>query len=138
MKKEAWTLTFDGGASPNPGVGSCAFQAWTDSGTRIEHAWRMTGESRSNNEAEWEAVTVGIETLLSEIDPDTIDKVMVYGDSELVIKQMKGQYHVRNSKLKIYKSRMDRAIAATDISFMFVHIPRELNTEMDEACKMAR
>jgi len=134
-KLHVWTLRFDGGASPNPGKASCAFKATSDSGAIIERSWRMDG-IHTNNEAEWEAVTVGIETLMV-ADPDAT-LIRVIGDSELVVLQLTGVYNVKNRKLRPYKDRISKIEKENDVTIIAVHVNREFNEEMDKACKEAR
>ena len=129
-----WTLCFDGGASPNPGIGRCAFKAESEDGTIIEDKWRMDG-IRTNNEAEWEAVTVGIERIVK-AHPDT-EIIKVIGDSLLVIQQIKGIYAVKNYKLRGYRQRIGNIEERYKIAITAHHVHREHNSEMDTACKSA-
>jgi len=132
--RHSWTLTFDGGASPNPGIASCAFKAVSNAGKVIEDHWKMEG-IRTNNEAEWDAVATGIEQI-SRHDPDA-RFIKVIGDSELVINQLSGLYKVKNHKLRPFNDRVAK-IKKQGIRMAFYHVKREFNTEMDAACKSAR
>lgn len=58
-------------------------------------------EGHSNNDTEYEALIVGLELTL-EIH---IDDLTIYGDSELVIHQMNGLYHIKKLSLKPYFQR---------------------------------
>lgn len=138
MNKEnqhKWTLTFDGGASPNPGIASCAFKAVNELGDEIKLSWRMDG-IRTNNEAEWEAVATGIESIM-EYDNDAVS-IIIIGDSLLVINQLSGIYRIRDFKLRSYFDRIQNVKLQQGVAYFFYHVKREYNTEMDIACKEAR
>lgn len=135
LKKHRWTLTFDGGASPNPGIGSCAFKAVNELGEVFEDSWRMEG-IRTNNEAEWDALATGLEMLI-EHDKDTA-LVRIIGDSELIINQLSGAYKVRDKKLIPYYERVTSLRAHANFGMTYHHVTRNFNTEMDDACKAAR
>jgi ribonuclease HI len=133
-----WSLKFDGGATPNPGKASCAFSAvCLVTGEEVKKAWPMKGK-RTNNEAEWEAMVVGIESLLEE-KKSKVTEIRISGDSELVIEQISGGYKVKSEKLKPYyrkwcKIKKDHP----EVRFRFKHVWREWNEEMDRACKDVR
>lgn len=129
-----WTLTFDGGATPNPGIASCAFKAVSGTDKVLRNSWKMKG-MRTNNEAEWDAVVTGLEAIVAN-DKDT-KLIKVIGDSELVINQLSGTYKVRNYKLRPFFSRFNR-LKKPDLRMSFYHVHREFNEEMDIACKSAR
>lgn len=74
----------------------------------IMHSLTLT-EGRLNNETEYKALIVGIELAL-EIP---IDDLIVYRDSELVIRQMNGLYHIKKPSLTPYFQR------AKDLARMF-------------------
>ena len=133
-----WILSFDGGCTPNPGKGSCAYKATCrTTGIILEKSWSMIGDNNTNNQAEWEAVINGLEEIMKKYPQS--ERVQVYGDSKLVIEQLSGCYKVKSAKLKPYYSRwctLHKRFRNT--MFIFNHIYREINTEMDEACKNAR
>ncbi|KAK2992052.1 hypothetical protein RJ640_009782 [Escallonia rubra] len=52
-------------------------------------------EGCSNNEAEYEAIIAGLELSLKV----SIDDLTIYGDSELIIKQLNGEYQIRKPNL---------------------------------------
>jgi len=135
LKKHMWTFTFDGGASPNPGIASCAFKAVNELGEVFEDSWRMKG-IHTNNEAEWDAAATGLEMLL-EHDKEAV-LVRVIGDSELIINQMSGIYTVKDMKLRTHYERVKALIGTTGVNLTFTHVKRNFNTEMDDKCKMAR
>jgi len=84
----------DGGARGNPGPAAAAFLA-------MENAEIIKMDScflgiRTNNQAEYEALTMGLEFALNV----GAEEVVCYLDSELVGRQMKGEYSVKNFELR--------------------------------------
>jgi len=133
-----WTLQFDGGASPNPGIASCAYRAMMVGQPHLQfnHSWRMEG-IHSNNEAEWEAAVTGVTDLL-DLHPNATH-ITVIGDSELVVNQANEYYRVTKAHLRRYFLQLQQLRKLyPDVHIVFKHVPRELNEAMDEACKAAR
>ena len=133
-----WKLNFDGGSSPNPGRGSCAYKAvHADTGQIISRSWSMKGRNNTNNQAEWEAIITGLEELLEQ--DKGIVRIDIIGDSQLVIEQMAGRYRVNSKRLKPYYKRwLTLRRTYPEVIFTFKHVYRENNSEMDIACKQAR
>lgn len=91
------TLYSDGGARGNPGPAAAAFLA-IENAEVIKTGARYLG-IRTNNQAEYEALTMALEYALHA----KADEVICYLDSELVGRQMKGEYKIKNSELyKLY------------------------------------
>jgi ribonuclease HI len=63
-------------------------------------------------------------------------QVLLYGDSELVVRQMEGEYQVRAEHLKAYKQHLDQLVQRFE-GVKFGWIPREENTRADELSKRA-
>ena len=63
-----------------------------------------------------------------------MEKILIKGDSELVIKQMKGQYRVSSATSKKYVPEIKRLLEGKDVSFSWV--PREENEEADRLSRM--
>jgi len=133
---EQITLKFDGGASPNPGRASCAYRATSGGRELVSRSWIMDG-IHSNNEAEWEAAVTGVEEVL--IMHPQVARITVMGDSELVVNQANGFYKVTKAHLRVFSKRLDEARRRyPDARIVFKHIRRELNEDMDLACKAVR
>jgi ribonuclease HI len=90
-------LYSDGGARGNPGPAAAAFLAIEN--TEIIKADARFLGIRTNNQAEYEALTMGLEYALN----TGAEEVTCYLDSELVGRQMKGEYQIKNIELqKLY------------------------------------
>ncbi|MFZ3149683.1 MAG: ribonuclease HI family protein, partial [Methanothrix sp.] len=89
------------------------------------------GRGMTNNVAEYEALMAAAQWL---VDEGIDDKIVIKGDSELVIKQMKGQYKVSSATSKKYVPEIKKLLQGKDVSFSWV--PREENEEADGLSRM--
>ena len=91
-----WNLYSDGGSRPNPGKSSyCA--ALYEGAELVESSGGFIGNS-TNNKSEYKAFYKGLKLL--ELHCDTQDEIHCYLDSQLVIKQISGQWSVKDESLK--------------------------------------
>ncbi|HZR95858.1 MAG TPA: ribonuclease HI family protein [Gaiellaceae bacterium] len=88
-------LSTDGGARGNPGPAAYGFVLETDDGTVLAAEGERIGIA-TNNVAEYSALIAGLEKAL-ELG---VDEVEVVSDSELLVKQMTGEYRVKNEALR--------------------------------------
>lgn len=127
----SYHLFFDGGCIPNPN-GTASLGLHCPELDIYHHEVVGDGEGMTNNIAEWSAVRKGIQMIKEHLkDHDTLD---IMGDSELVIKQMKGEYRVKKLHLKkISDPTMDmiKDLKSRSIEVNFVWIPRKKNTIAD-------
>ncbi|CAL8989853.1 unnamed protein product [Prunus brigantina] len=93
-----WQLYFDGAARRNGAGAGLVFI--TPSGGLIPYSFSLLALC-SNNVAEYEALIIGLEIALEM----HIDGLQAYGDSQLVVRQLNGQYAVRNATLIPYHER---------------------------------
>ena len=131
MVERRLVLRTDGAARGNPGPAGAGFVVETDDGSVINSGWVYLGR-RTNNQAEYEALICGLEAL--ESDPPT--HLTVYSDSELMVRQLNGEYRVKDSDLK------DRFIRASQIllrigSVTVEHVSRSENERADDLANQA-
>jgi ribonuclease HI len=86
----------------------------------------------TNNQAEYEAFLRGLQYLKEE---KTIS-VEIFGDSELVIKQLNGQYECRNDILRNYYEECKEILKSFQLVIL-QHIPRENNGEANMLAQSA-
>jgi ribonuclease HI len=126
------TIHTDGASRGNPGAAAYAYVIARDGQEPIEEAdclGRMT-----NNQAEYTALVRALEHAL-ELGPE--HRVVVHSDSELMVKQMSGQYSVKNADLRpLYEEARDLARAFTG-GVEFRHVRRALNSRADALCNEA-
>jgi ribonuclease HI len=104
------TLFTDGGARGNPGPAAAAFVLEADDGTVLEARGETIGVA-TNNVAEYRALVDGLAKAL-ELG---VTEVEVVSDSELLVKQMNGEYRVKNAALidlSLEAARLGREIGA--------------------------
>ena len=129
-----YTVYSDGGSRGNPGKSAYAFVVVKE-GKVVFQDTRFLG-IHTNNYAEYRGLIAGISKML-EMNADEVEFVM---DSELVIKQMRGEYKVKNPDMKIlHEDAKNLSSMIPRVSFRHVRrseefIPRAdalLNETMD-------
>ncbi len=125
-----YTLLFDGASRGNPGPASCGFVVYRDD-EKIESRGEFLGIT-TNNVAEYRGLIRGLEYLLR----IGAKEVTVYTDSQLVAKQIRGEYKVKSPHLKSLHRQAVNLLKKFDKADIFYH-PREKNREADKAANMA-
>ena len=88
-------LSTDGGARGNPGPAAYGYVLEAEDGTVLDARGEAIGVA-TNNVAEYRALVAGLEKAV-ELG---LDELEVVSDSELVVKQMRGEYKVKNEALR--------------------------------------
>jgi ribonuclease HI len=88
-------LSTDGGSRGNPGPAAYGYVLETDDGTVLDARGETIGVA-TNNVAEYRALIAGLEKALEL----AVSEVEVISDSELLVKQMRGEYRVKNEALR--------------------------------------
>lgn len=117
----------DGGARGNPGpagAGAVIYQ----SEKKVAELKKYLGDKQTNNWAEYEALILALKEAKGRGLAG--EQVEVRMDSELIVKQMKGEYKVKDKELK--KQHAKVLTLLSDFSAVrFIHVPREENKEAD-------
>ena len=92
MKARLWT---DGGARGNPGPAAFGYVVEAEDGTVLASHGEAIGVA-TNNVAEYRALLAGL-ARAAEVG---VDELEVVSDSELLVKQMRGEYKVKNEALR--------------------------------------
>jgi ribonuclease HI len=121
----------DGGARNNPGPAGVGAVIYDDQDNKLAEISEYIGET-TNNQAEYQAVYRAIKKAKEFCSGE----LQFYIDSELVVKQLGGEYKVKNKDLapwfvKIYNATLDFK------KVKFSHIPRERNKEADKLANLA-
>ncbi len=122
-------LYFDGAAQPNPGFGGCGWHLQDDRGREMARgctAIRAGSADVTSNEAEYEGLIRGLGAALEE----HARRVLVCGDSELVLHHMTGEYECRHPRLAPLRARA-KQLAAQLHAVRFQHVPRARNATAD-------
>jgi ribonuclease HI len=128
---------FDGACEP-PGAGGIATYGFTVDGEGFAQeerglAVRPHAPTATNNVAEYAGAIRALEWLQSRAYRGP---VVVRGDSQLVIRQISGEYEVKAEHLKAYHARLGQLCTSFE-SVVFEWIPREQNARADALSKQA-
>ncbi len=124
----AWV---DGGARGNPGPAGWGVLITDPEGHEVARLWGFLGEA-TNNVAEYH----GLIAALEEADRLGASGLEVNTDSQLIERQVKGEYKVRQPHLKTLMERV-RALAGRLPRFAIMHVPRARNIVADTLANRA-
>jgi ribonuclease HI len=128
-----WQLYIDGASIGNPGPAGVGLVLEDGDGNALAQAGRFIGEA-TNNEAEYLALIMGLEEAIIFGPPKK--GLVVKSDSQLLVKQLAGEYRVKEKKLKpLYQwaKRLTSALENCQLEF----IPRGQNQKADKLALMA-
>jgi ribonuclease HI len=125
-----YTIHADGGARGNPGPAGAGAVIRDETGSLVGSVSEFLG-AQTNNYAEYEAVILACAQLQKLVagkvgETDVVIKL----DSELVVKQMKGEYKVKHPVLKTQQAKLAQLVGAFK-SATFMHVPRAQNSDAD-------
>jgi len=123
---ETWTLSCDGGARGNPGPGAIGYVLTDTTGQEREARGEFVG-TVTNNVAEYRALIAGL-TAAARHHACALEVRM---DSELVVRQMTGEYRVKHPGLKDLHAEARRA-SETFARVTFRSVRREENARADQ------
>lgn len=130
MRKKLLIYT-DGGARGNPGPAGIGVVILDDKKNKVKELYKYIGEA-TNNVAEYNAIIHGLkEALLLKAK-----EVIVHLDSELVTRQLNGEYKVKDASLKPLFEMALSCLKNFD-SFEIVHIEHSKNKEADKLANKA-
>ncbi len=95
-----YTLVFDGGSLGNPGIGYGSYEFTGPEGSTAARKLEF-GDDMTNNQAEFHALIAGLQALLdtSGQNPGSLS-LAVRGDSQLVIRGLKGEWKIKHPGLQ--------------------------------------
>jgi len=121
---------FDGAARGNPGPAAIGWVIVTSDGIVTEGNDRIG--NTTNNRAEYEALVRALEIA----DEYGFDEVDVRGDSELIVKQVRGEYDTNNPELREYRVQVRELLDRFD-EWSLSHVPRDINERADNLANEA-
>ena len=119
-------LYTDGGARGNPGPAASACILFDESMHLLDFEARYAGEI-TNNQAEYGALKLGIDLALKH----GVTELACFLDSELVVKQMRGEYKIKDEKIKVAVSQIQKAVESLKV-VKFEHVARARNHFADK------
>jgi ribonuclease HI len=121
----------DGAARGNPGPAGAGAVILASDGTTVARLGRYLGEA-TNNFAEYHGLLLGLRHALDL----GARELQIYADSQLMIRQLGGQYRVRNAGLRPLFDEALRLLRSFQ-KYELHHIPREQNSAADEMSNRA-
>lgn len=120
------TVHFDGGSRGNPGPAAAAAVAYDSAGEELTDRVALVGEV-TNNVAEYQALLLAI-SLAIDLEADDVEFV---GDSQLIVRQITGEYKVKKPDLKPLHAEAKEALGKF-AKWSITDVRREANERADE------
>lgn len=120
-----YILNTDGGARGNPGPGAIGVVLKTGRNVIVKEVGKYLGQS-TNNEAEYQALIEGLNVAREKGATELACRL----DSELVVKQLRGEYKIKSVRLKnfyIQIKNLEKEFKKVE----YAHVPRSQNKEAD-------
>jgi ribonuclease HI len=121
----------DGASRGNPGPSALGVSIEDETGREVASASEAIGIT-TNNVAEYRAVLRALE-LLEELGARHAEFLL---DSELIVKQVNGEYKVRDAKMKALHTQVRRGLTRF-LAVRFRHVPRAENARADKLANEA-
>lgn len=126
-KNSPWHLYVDGAARNNPGPAGAGLHLIRDGKTVIKKGYFLG--PKTNNQAEYMALLLGLFTAQKKVEPT--DRLEIFADSQLLVRQMNGAYRVKDAELKKLQALAFKLLMHFS-SYSFFHVPRAENAHADE------
>ncbi len=121
----------DGASQGNPGEAGVGI-VFTDTQGKIIKEWKSALGRTTNNVAEYKALILALEKAI-DFKPK---QIKIFMDSELVVRQLQGEYKVRNLQLKPLHEKV-RQLLHNFPKYIIKYIEREKNKQADKLAKEA-
>ena len=131
LPNASYVLMFDGGSRGNPGLCGAGAVIYIE-GMEVWTGSQVVSVSNTNNYAEYSALNMGLKQAL-EMD---IEDLTVFGDSELIMRQMTGQAKVKSPNLLLlHKESMEHIDKFSNVNLH--HVLRKFNKRADQLANEA-
>ena len=117
----------DGASRGNPGESGIGIVLKDEHGSTIGSHFGYIGQT-TNNIAEYMALL----TCLQIVQSIPCQHLFVYSDSELMVRQMNGQYKVKDAGIRKHFLHIQKILTASQFQFVIKHVPREQNLDADK------
>jgi ribonuclease HI len=124
-------VNVDGGARGNPGPAAIGAVVRDAAGEVLEERGERIGTA-TNNVAEYRALLLGIERA-AQLGASELELI---GDSELIVRQVKGEYKVKDARMRELHTEVKRALRPFE-RWSIRHVRREHNAEADRLVNAA-
>lgn len=120
----------DGGARGNPGPAGIGVVIEGLSSGKVSFG-EYIGET-TNNEAEYRALILALSKLKELLAGEKPVQISCYADSELMVKQLNGEYKVKDTKIRGFFMELQFLLSELKAPISFHHVRRAENAEADE------
>lgn len=124
----------DGASRGNPGPAAYGYVIYRD-GKIFQKEGKTLGVT-TNNIAEYTALKEALFFLAESGIVEEVDELLIQADSQLMIRQLLGQYKVKHPGIKEIYTQINKLLEEYS-NVRFEHIRREFNKEADSLCNMA-
>jgi ribonuclease HI len=131
LKTDNLTIHTDGAARGNPGPAAIGAVIADEKGNVVATISRCLGVT-TNNQAEYRAIIAALEKAVSL----GARHIAMYSDSELVVKQINGQYRIKHAALQPLYKEVVRLTGGLE-NFKISHVRREQNAGADALANQA-
>lgn len=127
---DTWIVYTDGACRGNPGLASAGVFVKSPDGK--EYSFKQFLGHQTNNYAEYQAMILA----LQELRKLQVNRVLIRADSQLMVRQMLGEYKVKHEAIKPLFAEA-KALQKQFESVKFEHVPREQNKQADQLANEA-
>lgn len=125
----------DGGSRGNPGPAAYGFVVYDAKG-RILHEDKQAIGITTNNQAEYQGMVAALRFLCT-LGLNKTNRVECYSDSQLMVRQISGQYRIKNGQLKPLLEDILNTISQIGASISFIEVTRDKNWYPDRLVNQA-
>jgi ribonuclease HI len=138
MDQKKLIIFTDGGSRGNPGLAGAGVVITDEAGIVLKENYRFLGHL-TNNQAEYQAVILGLETAKRFFGKEVVasKKIEIKLDSELVARQLSGQYQIKEKDLWPAFMKIWNFQIKDFPNLSFTYIPREKNKLADRLANKA-
>jgi len=129
------TIYTDGGSLNNPGQAAYGFAIYLDE--KLHYKEGKAIGIATNNVAEYTGLIKALEKTIDIISSHPVKSVDVYSDSQLMVRQLKGEYKVKKSHLQALVLSVRNAEGGIGIPITYHHVLRDKNELADSLVKKA-
>ena len=122
----------DGSSMGNPGESGYGVVIKDENGNVLQYFGNYIGQT-TNNVAEYQGL-IGCLDLVAKFQ---IGSLTVFSDSQLMVRQINGEYRVKQPHLQVLFSKVKEKLKILSIDFTIEHVPREQNKEADKLARKA-
>lgn len=121
----------DGATRNNPGDSGIGVILKDEQGKTVKKVFGYIGTA-TNNIAEYSALVA----CLKLVNSMQCRKLLVHSDSELMVKQVNGEYRVKDAALKLHFQKVHQLLQNAPFEFEIRHVIREENKEADKLANL--